>query len=161
MSSQRCRVVWWHRSETEQHTNVRNSNCMNKSDGLWTTLCSFLVIVFIFDRFLGSLQPSPLWSHCHRLFFFDVVNRLSSSHAGRILHLKWCTEVFSASSVHCSSLSVHTKDINIRKEEYYLTTCLTQKLQSAAFTWCVHWQRYNKQVPPSVLTVSASSWGFS
>lgn len=59
---------------------------MNKRDGLWTTLCSLLLLVFIFDRFLGSLQPSPLWSHCHR-FIFDVVNRLSSSRAGRILEV--------------------------------------------------------------------------
>lgn len=57
---------------------------------------SLLELLF-FNRFLGSFQPSPLWSHCHRFFIplpSDVVNRLSSSRTGRILDLKRCIEVF-------------------------------------------------------------------
>lgn len=40
---------------------VWNSNCMNKRDGLWMTLCSFLIVTFFFssfDCFLNSPQPT-------------------------------------------------------------------------------------------------------
>lgn len=56
---------------------------IRKCQTVWTKetacgwpLCSFFVRTFIFYRFLGSLQPSPLWSHCHS--FFSPPLRLTS-----------------------------------------------------------------------------------
>lgn len=66
---------------------VGNSNCMNKRDGLWMTLCSFLIVTrFFFLLFIAFSTPlslqrwlcSPLLSHHHSFFFLIFSCSLSS-----------------------------------------------------------------------------------
>lgn len=68
---------------------VGNSNCMNKRDGLWMTLCSFLIVTrFFFLLFIAFSTPlslqrwlcSPLLSHHHSFFFLIFSCSLSASH---------------------------------------------------------------------------------